>query len=59
MDLNIVLFYSRMDAEFLADDNFPDGTQVEPQAPIVKRWLVKNVGQEAWDENTKVTITCF
>lgn len=36
------------DAEFIADQTIPDGTQVTPGETLDKRWLVRNTGTCDW-----------
>ncbi len=50
--------YRRMDAEFVEDVTFPDGSHVQPGTKFVKRWLLMNTGTHAWSASTKVTSIC-
>ncbi len=56
---NFVLPYRRMDAEFVEDVTFPDGSHVQPGTKFVKRWLLMNTGTHAWSANTKVKYNLF
>ena len=59
IEISNIVFLSlcrRMDAEFVEDENFPDGSRVVPERPITKRWVMKNTGLCSWDSNTKVHI---
>lgn len=37
-------------AEFIKDQNMPDGSQCEPGQRFDKTWLIKNVGNLEWSE---------
>ncbi len=47
-----------MDAEFVEDVTFPDGSHVQPGTKFVKRWLLMNTGTHAWSASTKVMSIC-
>jgi len=38
------------DSAFIADINYPDGTIVEDDVLISKRWSIQNIGTCAWDD---------
>ena len=39
-----------MDSAFIADITYPDGTVVEDNSMISKRWSIQNIGTCAWDD---------
>ena len=39
-----------MDSSFIADITLPDGTVVEDNAKISKRWSIQNTGTCTWDD---------
>ena len=45
-----------MDAEFIRDDNVPDGTCVYPGSEFSKRWLLKNTGSSPWAHGTVIEV---
>ena len=50
----LLMLNRRMDAEFIRDDTVPDGTHLQPGTRFVKRWLMKNTGNQGWSAATKV-----
>jgi len=43
-----------LDAEFIQDVNFPDGSVIAPASTILKQWRIKNAGSVAWPEGSKL-----
>jgi len=43
-----------MQAKFVKDVNVPDGNTMKPGQKFCKSWTMKNVGDVAWDEDTKL-----
>ena len=54
-DLKFLSYNRRMDAEFVEDVTFPDGSHIQPSTKFVKRWQLRNIGTHAWTTNTKVS----
>ena len=45
-----------MDAEFIRDDNVPDGTCVYPGSEFSKCWLLRNTGSSPWTQGTVIEV---
>ena len=48
-----------MDAYFVDDETFPDGTHVQPGTKLVKKWIMKNTGTHPWTSKTKVRLRLY
>jgi hypothetical protein len=47
-------------AEFIKDQNMPDGTKCDPNVKFQKTWLIKNVGKLNWtDDKFPVKLVCI
>ena len=45
-----------MDAEFVCDDNVPDGTCMYGGSEFTKRWVLKNTGSSPWVQGTIIEV---
>jgi len=45
---------TELDAEFIQDVNFPDGSVIAPATTIIKQWRIKNAGSVTWPEGSKL-----
>ena len=44
-----------MNAEFVRDETFQDGTHVQPGTRLTKKWTVRNIGTAPWASKTVVS----
>jgi len=45
---------TELDAEFIQDVNFPDGSVIAPATTVIKQWRLKNTGSVTWPEGSKL-----
>jgi len=45
---------TELDAEFIQDVNFPDGSVIAPATTVIKQWRIKNAGSVTWPEGSKL-----
>jgi next-to-BRCA1 protein 1 len=45
---------SELNAEFVNDVNYPDGSTIAPGITLIKQWQVKNTGPIQWPEGSKL-----
>ena len=48
-----------MDAFFVDDETFPDGTHVQPGSKLVKKWSMRNTGTHPWTSKTMVGVLLY
>lgn len=51
----VEFFRVMMGAKFLSDLTIPDHTPMQPETKFIKSWSMKNDGDGAWSEFTKVS----